>query len=196
MLRPETGGVGWKLNLLARRSRPGDNFDALARAFGFDPPAAERLPLERALHPSPGVALAHWNDHLLILSSSLANGLLASPLPDATGRKALAVLGPGRVLAATLHSVTNLYGYALYESGKLVRGKTGAADEGVIWEQGQAFDWEKSWLEDFDGEQAVFSFLSECFGSPLDVGSEQLFALEVCRYATSLSGRLKRLFGI
>lgn len=193
----EAASVGWKLNLLARRTQPGDDFDGLARALGFEAPARETISFERALHPSPGVALAHWNDHLLLLSSPLVEPLLQSPSPNAATRGILEVLGPQPLLVATLHSVTNLYGYALFENGKLIRGRTGAADDGLIWQQGSPFEWEHSEEDEFDGEQAVFTFLSSALGCSLDTASDQLYSLPLKRYhAAGLVGKLKRLLGL
>lgn len=191
------GRVGWKLNLLARRAQPGQDFDGIARSLGFETPAGEVMTLDRALYPAPGLALGQWNDHLLLLSDSLAVPLLSSAAPNAAGLKTLDILGPHRLLVATLHSVTNFYGFALFEQGKLVRGRVGAADDGLIWEHGPRLDWEgEAQEEEFDGEQAVFTFLSEVFGSPLDTAAAGLFALELRRYrAASLQSRLKRLFG-
>lgn len=189
--------MGWKLNLLARHAQPGDDFDGLARALGFEAPARETVCFERALHPSPGVALTHWNDHLLLLSSRLVEPLLASPSPNASARATLESLGPQPLLVATLHSVTNLYGYALYENGQLIRGRTGAADDGLIWQQGSPFEWENLAEDEFDGEQAVFNFLTPALGCPLDTASDQLYSLQLKRYhAAGLVGKLKRILGL
>ncbi|MBS2036841.1 hypothetical protein JST97_17755 [bacterium] len=187
--------MGWKLNILARPQQPGDDLEAIARCLGFDGQPCEQILLERALHPAPGVALAFWNHHLIVLSSSLVEPLLHSPQPSASARATLQLLGPHRVLVATLHSVTNLYGFALFQGGELIRGRVGAADEGLIWQHGPAFAWEDSVEEEFDGEQAVFTFLSEVFGCSLEVAEDQLFKLEFKRYQTSFKGKIKRLFG-
>lgn len=189
--------MGWKLNLLARRAQPGDDFDGLARALGFEAPARETVSFERALHPSPGVALAHWNDHLLLLSSPLVEPLLSSPSPSASARATLEALGPQPLRVATLHSVTNLYGYALFENGKLIRGRTGAADDGLIWQQGSPFEWEQPEEDEFDGEQAVFHFLTPALGWSLDTASDQLYSLQLKRYhAAGLVAKLKRILGL
>lgn len=188
--------MGWKLSLLARKAQPDDDFDRLAEALGFTPPATETVTFDRGLYPSPGVALASWNDHLVVLSDELAGQLLNAPEQTNPGRRTLAALGPHRLLVAGLHSVTDFYGYALFEQGRLVRGRVGAADDGVIWEQGPPFAWEDPQDDEFEGETAVFTFLTEVFGGLLDAADDELFALEFKRYQAGLKSKLKRLFGL
>lgn len=191
--------MGWKINCLARRVEPGDDLEGLVQSLGFVVPAAETVRLDRGLYPSPGLALGHHNGHLILLSDSLVEKLLSSPHPGPEARRILELLGPHRWLIGTLHSVTNLYGFALYQSRRLLRGRLGSADDGLIWEEGAPFEWERWDDEEFDGEQAVFVFLSEVFGRPLDLLEDDVFSLELKRYRApegrGLGARLRRLFG-
>ncbi|WP_020470093.1 DUF6928 family protein [Zavarzinella formosa] len=42
-----------------------------------------------------------------------------------------------RMMAMVLHSVVNLYGYAIYENGKLLRVRAGSSDAGVFLDKGE-----------------------------------------------------------
>jgi hypothetical protein len=189
--------MGWKLSVVARRSRAEDEPEGLARALGFETAGAESVELGRALYPAPGLAIGRWNDHLILLSETLADVLLAGAELTREKRKLLTALGGSQTMAATLHSVTDLYGFALYEGERLVRGRVGAADDGVIWECGQPLEWEAAFSqEDYDGEQAVFRFLQEVFAAPIDQADDSLFALELRRFrSASVWVRLRRRLG-
>src|SRR5437868_12288015 len=63
---------------------------------------------------------------------------------------------PGcRALIAMLHSVVDLFGYAWYENGKLLRARAGSADDGVFFEKGALLPIEqklKAYDDTIDGE--------------------------------------------
>ncbi len=186
--------MGWKLSVVARPSQSSDSPNGIAEQLGYSVNTSEAITLDRGLYPAPGVAVGCWNEHLILLSEDLAETLLSEPEPTAQVRHLVGLIGPSKLFVGMLHSVTDLYGYALFENGRLVRGRVGAADEGVIWQHGTPWDWEPK-EEEFEGEQAVFTFLSEVFGSPLDMADDKLFKTEFQRYrkAWRWSG-LKRLF--
>lgn len=74
----------------------------------------------------------------------------------------------GVVAALELHSVTDYWGFALYERGKLVRALSGSADDGIIVEEGQRIAEEGRRTDDeFDGESCVFAVSKRIFGREL-----------------------------
>ena len=94
-----------------------------------------------------------------------------------TGRVPRAVqcafdLLPGcRVLIATLHSVVDLFGYAWYENGKLLRARAGSANDGIFFEQGLPLPIEqklKSFDETIDGEELVMELCKPFLGCRID----------------------------
>jgi hypothetical protein len=69
------------------------------------------------------------------------------------------------VLAITLHSVVNLFGYAYFEGGKLIRARAGSSDDGIFLEVGE-------WLPE---EQKLFAQLTMRDGSrvfPQEINGE------------------------
>lgn len=187
--------MGWKMSVVARRTQPDENSTELVERLGYNASSSETVTLDRGLYPAPGVAISHWNGYLVLLSEEITETLLSDPAPKAQARHLLQILGPSKLLVGMLHSVTDLYGYAQYENGRLIRGRVGAADEGIIWQAGTPWNWEPA-EEEFEGEQAVFTFFSEVFGAPLDTADDLLFETEFKRFrkAWKWSG-LKRLFG-
>ncbi len=186
--------MGWKLSVVARLAQADDDPNGIAERLGYNTSSCEKITLDRGLYPAPGVALGFWNSHLILLSEDIAETLLSEPEPTAQGRHLLQVLGPSKLYVGMLHSVTDLYGYAQYQNGRLVRGRVGAADEGLIWQSGNPWSWEPP-EDEFEGEQAVFTFLTEVFGTSLDTADDLLFKAEFQRFrkAWRWSG-LKRLF--
>jgi hypothetical protein len=89
-----------------------------------------------------------------------------------------------QVLVITLHSVVNLFGYAWFDQGRLVRGRAGSADDGVFFEEGNPLalesnllsksamrNGERVYLVDVGGVQEEFDESS--FGEE--------FVMELCR---------------
>ncbi len=96
------------------------------------------------------------------------------------------------VLAVCLHSVVNLFGYAYFEDGVLLRAYGGSAEEGVVVDQGELLPEERphfersvvrdgqrffyadinGQMEEFDasayGETLAFEVMGRFFGCPLD----------------------------
>lgn len=107
-------------------------------------------------------------------------------------KQALSIFPDGTLCMIILHSVVNLYGYALYENGQLVREFAGCADDGITHEFGEplpeerdAFsksknvDGERVFLVEYDGtieevshdgygENLVFEVASRFYGEKVD----------------------------
>lgn len=79
---------------------------------------------------------------------------------------------PGcRILIAVLHSVVDLFGYAWYEGGELLRARAGSADDGVFFEKGSPLAIERK-LKEFDktidGEDLVMELCRPFLGCRFD----------------------------
>lgn len=96
------------------------------------------------------------------------------------------------MLAMVLHSVVNLFGYAIYQNGELIRVRAGSADDGLIIEQGEPLPEEEAlfaksvlkdgeriyrteingqleeFTEDTFGEEFVFDLSQRFLGSRFD----------------------------
>jgi hypothetical protein len=102
------------------------------------------------------------------------------------------------VLSVALHSVVNLWGYAYFEGGRLLRAYAGAADCGVVLDQGELLPEERPHFErsvvrdgqryfyteidgrmqEFDasayGESLAFEAMDRFFGCRLDEGHPEI----------------------
>jgi len=70
-----------------------------------------------------------------------------------------------------LHSVIDLFGYAWYEDGKLLRARAGSAEAGVFFEKGSPLAIEqklKAYDESIDGEQLVMELCRAFLGCRID----------------------------
>lgn len=107
-------------------------------------------------------------------------------------KKALSIYPDGTLVIVVLHSVVNLFGYALYENGQLVREYGGNGDDGVTHEFGEPLEEERDafaksklingerfFLSEYDGvtedvtpdcygETLVFAVLERYYGEILD----------------------------
>jgi hypothetical protein len=106
-----------------------------------------------------GYALCRWE----IVAS------LLEPNGADIGTRILDAFPEANVLCLGLHSVVNLFGYALYRRGVAVRRRWGAARDGIVTDEGEPLpeeiplleqaierDGERIWVMDFDGEQEEF----------------------------------------
>lgn len=76
-----------------------------------------------------------------------------------------------RLLVVTLHSVVDLFGYAWFEDGKLLRARAGSADDGVFFESGPPLPLEqklKAFDESIDGEELVMELCRPFLGCRID----------------------------
>ncbi|HET6250198.1 MAG TPA: hypothetical protein VFE47_21080, partial [Tepidisphaeraceae bacterium] len=76
-----------------------------------------------------------------------------------------------RVLAILLESTTDMFGYAYFENGQLLRARAGSADDGVFFETGVALPIErklKTYDETMDGEELVMELCRPFLGCRID----------------------------
>lgn len=105
-----------------------------------------------------------------------SDGVSLSPERDPRVQAMLRRHAAGVVLACELHSVTDFWGFALFERGQLVRQAAGSGDDGVLINEGSQIAEEAQLAipaagdheSPFDGESMVFRVAGRIFGQPLD----------------------------
>ena len=82
-------------------------------------------------------------EHGLILGNiPLAEEVFQHTVPKAVAHACR--LYPGtEVLVVMLHSVVNLFGYAFFRGGRLMRARAGSAEDGIIVDEGAILDFER-----------------------------------------------------
>jgi hypothetical protein len=115
----------------------------------------------------------------------------------------LALYPTGEVTAIVLHSVVNLWGYSVYNNGRLLRSAAGASDDGIIVDEGAPLPEESRILatcpidsidEEGVGEELVFDVSTRMFGTRIDeIDNLALPMTEYTRHGLlrSLIGRLR-----
>jgi hypothetical protein len=128
--------------------------------------------LERGLYPKGDDELfvGAYDGAIVLGSTPLAEHVFDSEVPDVV--KHIEGMMPGaRILIVLLHSVVDLWGYAWFESGKLLRARAGNADEGVFLEFGEVLPLEENLRErepEIDGEAMVMELCRPFLGCRLD----------------------------
>jgi hypothetical protein len=222
--------MGWKASCIVATSHPGTGLTSFP---AHDPEHARRLlallPLpnhelkgettfEQGVYPTnEQLFLGAYGPTVLIGHAMLANTCLEEPgTPPVI--EALNKLMPGcEALAFVLHSVVNLYGYALFRGRQRVRVRWGSGDDGVVRDEGdwlpeeaplfaksevrdgeRIFQWECGGeLEEFDhsgaGEEFVFTLTKRFLGTRLD--EFNLWDLKMEEFHPVHKSFWKRLFG-
>ena len=151
--------MGWKTDtVLIRPADSNEEPERLLRELGFTrlAPVGERR-YERAIWPDKNtvwVGLA--GDCLMISARGLSDPFFTdrpTPLTDALFHR----FAGADVAAVTLHSVVNLWGFAVFRNGRALRRKAGSADDGTFEDWGSPLPEEEDLLAnsllDVDGER-------------------------------------------
>lgn len=141
--------------------------------------------LEEGVYPRGGEHLyvGAYEQALVVGSMDFLDSAFEGGVPPIVDH-ARALLPDARVLIVTLHSVVDLFGYAWFEGGRLVRGRAGSADDGVFFEQGEPLPLERPLLADSvlrDGERA---YPREIHGEEHEFDEAAFgeeFVMDVCR---------------
>lgn len=148
---------------------------------------------EDGAYPSNGnLYVGAYGDCVLIGDLGFTEASFEGDIPAVV--ETLQTLLPGAwVMALELHSVVDLYGYALFQEGQIVRARAGCAAEGVILDVGEPLveelplmaqakineRGETVWPREVEGtpveldhatmgEEFVFAVAQRAFGQPLD----------------------------
>ncbi len=212
----ETGkhrSMGWKASCILISER---NPRQLTTMPTHDPGRARRLISDLGLGPCRSRGMTTFDegiypDHLVIGAyegaaiighPDIATTCL-EPKADPMTARVLAVFPQAAVLRVGLASVVNLWGYAYFERGKLVRAFGGSADEGVVLDEGDLLAEEKphfemsvvrdgqrffyaeinGQMEEFDtsafGEELTFGVMRRFLGGRPDQTSGEIDPLEL-----------------
>lgn len=173
---------------------------------------------EEGAYPRNGnLYIGAYQRAVVIGHMDLAGSCFNGDVPPVVGALDQALPG-ATILALELHSVVNLYGYALFENKRLVRGRAGSADDGVFLDIGKPLaeeqplfaqsvingDGEQVWLDEFEGvvkemdhsclgEEFVFEVSRRFFGQRFDCFDHD--ALPMSEYKTKSRSLWQRLMG-
>jgi hypothetical protein len=194
--------MGWKAScILINERSPG----YLGTMPPHDPQRARRLIEDLGLGPCRSRGMTTFEegiypDRLVVGAYDGAAFIGTSDLINSSERighnplilRVLETFPKAAVLAVCLHSVVNLFGYAYFEAGVLIRAHGGSAEEGVVVDQGERLPEEQPHFErsivrdgkrlfyaDIGGRMAEFSaeaygetlafeVMARYFGCPLD----------------------------
>lgn len=175
--------MGWKCSFIVAR----EGNAPLAALEQTDPAAARSLAsklllrrLRDAGSSSLDIATFPFNPHEVYLTAAPGLGFVSdadaldnhvtSHATDPLLQSMLRAHPTSLVGAFELHSVTNWWAFALYDQGRFVRAFAGAADEGIIINEGTPIPEEAAaGVEDpGEGEAYVFAVAARFFDRPLD----------------------------
>lgn len=221
--------MGWKTSIIiaSQNERPnlahGIHHDAdaavrIAAALPGDFEFAGKSTFEEGAYPRNGnLYVGAYGESLIIGHMDLAGSCFGGDVPPVV-HAINAVLPHSAILALELHSVVNLYGYALFEKDALIRGRAGSADDGVFLDVGAPLpdeqslfekstinaDGEQVWLDEFDGvteemdhscmgEEFVFEISRRVFGERFDCFDHD--ELHMSEFKSTSTSFWKRLLG-
>ena len=192
--------MGWKADtVLIRPAGPGEGAEALLRDLGFTPltPLGEHR-YEQAIWPDEHtVWVGSAGDCLMISARGLSDAFF-EPKPAPLAQALFRRFPRAEIAAVTLHSVVNLWGFALFSDGNALRRKAGSADDGTFEDTGDPLPEERELLakstlnakgqrvyrlpefpdedmtEDQVGEEYVFKIFERLAGERPDIGPSLL----------------------
>ena len=175
--------MGWKCNSVLLRPAPDErSANSLLGDLGYGglSPLGE-APYEQAIWPPrETIWIAEINGCLILSAQGLADEFFGARRPALVDRL-FARWPHAEIGAVTLHSVVNLWGFAVYRDGREIRGKAGASDEGTFRDFGAPLDEEAEQLacSRLEGGERVYR-LPEFPGEDLSedqVGEEYVFRI-------------------
>lgn len=134
--------------------------------------SAGEATFEDGLYPQNGndLYIGAYEKAIVVGSVEITEEAFKGGVPHAV--QCASELLPGcRAIVVMLHSVVNLFGYAWYEQGKLLRARAGSADDGVFFEEGAPLPIEqklKAVDETVDEEELVMELCRPFLGCRID----------------------------
>jgi hypothetical protein len=152
------------------------------------------------------VYIGTYKDNLLICVPELPMEFF-NDSETAFERTVMHTFPTSEICAIILHSVVNLWGYAVIKEGKKIRARAGSAEDGIITEYGEPLEEEKELLskstigdegtrtymldgfpddpftDDQVGENFVFLICQRYLGEPLDTADDLLYDTKVQGYS-------------
>ena len=205
--------MGWKAScILVTETNPRHLIDMPTH----DPERARRLISDLGLGPHrsrgmttfdagmyPDTLVIGAYDGAAIIGHPDISTACLEPRADPMTTRVLAAFPQAAVLRVGLHSVVNLWGYAYFERGRLLRAFGGSADDGVVLDEGDLLDEERphfersvvrdgqrfffpdinGQIEEFDtsafGEELAFEIMGRFLGCRPDRTSEEIDPIEL-----------------
>jgi hypothetical protein len=209
--------MGWKISAIIIHPAPETDALPLLRDLGFpELYKIEDEPFEVAMNPDDNkIYLGTCKNNLLICAQTIPLMFLDEGLSDAE-QFLTAKFPQAEICSVVLHSVVNLWGYAVVKNGRKVRARAGSSDDGTFLETGEPLEEEKELLqqstineqgsriyrlhdnpqdalsEDQVGENFVFEICKRYFGVPLNEDDELLFETTLSGYSYSVQGARPR----
>ncbi len=140
--------MGWKTDtLLIRPASPAEEAQGLLSDLGFASltPLGER-PYEQAIWPDKDTVWVGSCGDCLMISARGLSDLFFQPEPAPRVQALFRRFPHSEVAAVTLHSVVNLWGFALFRDGRPLRRKAGSADDGTFEDTGDPLPEERDLL--------------------------------------------------
>jgi hypothetical protein len=190
--------MGWKVSMLIINKPAQVDNQQLLQDLGFEKlTRIEDRALDEVFNPDNGeVYIGTYKDNLIICAPDLPYEFLEDQ--DTPAGQVLARTFPSsEICSVVLHSVVNLWGYAVSKGGKQLRARAGSAEDGTFIEKGEVLEEEKELLgkstvdkngkrtyvlretdaddpytEDQVGENFVFALCKRYFGHELDYSSD------------------------
>lgn len=200
--------MGYKIFTVIITPKPEVQYATLLGELGFQNLKKIRDEAFGSVMNPPGgkVYIGTYNNNLLICASELADSFFEKRSID--GERLLIEKFPDReICVLVLHSVVNLWGYAILKQGKKIRARAGSADDGTFLEFGEPIEEEMDLLskssfdaegkrvyklstdpddvftEDQVGENFVFALCYRYLGEELDAAENPLYETVMTGYS-------------
>jgi hypothetical protein len=204
--------MGWKIFAIIVHKPTSIDNESLLKELGYENLSKiDDEPFDVAIYPDKNkVYIGTYKENLIICESDLPMQFFEQA--ETKTEKALTKIFPtSEICSLVLHSVVNLWGYAVIQNEKKIRARAGSADDGTFLEQGEPLEEENEILskstidkdgkrtylfEDLDeepmsedqvGENFVFSISKRYFEEELDAADDRLFETILTGYSFSPS---------
>jgi hypothetical protein len=203
--------MGWKASSIIIKTQSKIDNDTFLSDLGFTTLSkTEDKTFDVAINPDDNkLYIGYYNNNLIITAPEIPMLFFENSL--STIEKILIDKFPeSEICSIVLHSVVNLWGYALIVNGEKIRVRAGSANDGTFCDFGEIQEEEKElfskstidsdgkrtykfddmpdeiFYEDQVGENYVFALTQRFFGKPLDY-LDDIFDLEFNGYDYSLN---------
>ncbi|MBO9699769.1 MAG: hypothetical protein J7604_06130 [Sporocytophaga sp.] len=206
--------MGWKASAIIIHSKTETDYKSLLSELGFSNLSKIKdKTVEEVINPDENeVYIGRYKNNLIICAPDMPMNFFEET-PGHAERVLIEKFPNAEICSIVLHSVVNLWGYAVIKDGQKIRSRAGSADSGTFVEFGEplkeeldllskshiAADGKRSYLfEDFPdepmtedqvGEEFVFEITGKYLGEQLDRCDDFLFEtrLEGYRYSNIIN---------
>jgi hypothetical protein len=210
--------MGWKASFIIINKPSTFDKEKLIKEFGYQNlTKIKDEPFNAVINPDDNVVyIGTYNNNFLICAYDIPMDFFEDNLSP-TEEILIRNFPTSEICSIILHSVVNLWGFAVIQNGKKVRAIAGSESDGTFIEMGEPLEEEKELLskstidengirtyllesiddepdepypEDTVGEEFVFSICERYFGTRLDFIDDELFEMPLSGYSfTSKSNK-------